>query len=871
MDLVKITELTVKLGVSARSLRYYEEMGLIKSVRSDFEKYRSFDAENIERLKQILVLRKMQISIKDIVRIYENADMSVVVEVFVSKLNEIDNEVNSLGELKKIVGDFLQTMLKNGITKISAIPILYEEMDKKFENLVDLETFSYEKLTEIDQKLTKSIEISLILLPKMRVLSSFLKDNLHISDSDNFRIFLQEKNLMNNNFGLHEQFEFQIENEEIIILKIDENFVNDSIYSDYVFDGGLFAATNVYLDQDLSEKFYSLIKEFNDNKYYQIDYNNNGSLRHSAMIENIISPDDQRKLVSLLVPVKKRTANFALFEKSVEIPEKDITIDEIEAQNPILWTVDVPFESITPINNPHFRITETSEMEFYGQIIRAVLNTNVSVKLPFRIDMEFRQEKKYGGAIVFYFGEDVGYYTGGIGKLGFGVNIGNNVDFPMQDIRFHQPIFHDQITVKGRGAVKAGEYNHLTWIVGEKQLAVIINGEVRYCGINFPYMSMDFNLETPKSIVIGSSGGNDVKYFRSIRVSQLIYNQKNKIKKEELTMITKQSNNIIPIIHRLVTDEYGENYWFNGCGRYVMECLGEKDYDYWFFAGLTGDIFTQHYHYTNYSGDAVSSYMTDENVGGNPVEFFENIFYKCGYAATFVSNKDLRKNTEMYLNTLIAYIDKGVPVIVWGKKIVGVFVGYEDYGKVLLYITGNSEQPERITLDVLHEKLESGGLVFVGEKKREISLANLYKDAIFAIPTFSQIKTDDYCFGAEAFRAWADDIENGKFDGMAVEGFDYWGYYTNYVCVLATNGSCCHGFLNKVMELNVDLGFLKEVDDLYTKLGKMWIEDLEGLGGGFNITLETLQDKVKRVGIAAKLRECAEITDEIMRIIEKNS
>ncbi len=53
-------------------------------------------------------------------------------------------------------------------------------------------------------------------------------------------------------------------------------------------------------------------------------------------------------------------------------------------------------------------------------------------------------------------------------------------------------------------------------------------------------------------------------------------------------MITKQSNNIIPIIHRLVTDEYGENYWFNGCAKYVMECLGEPDYDYWFFARADG-------------------------------------------------------------------------------------------------------------------------------------------------------------------------------------------------------------------------------------------------------------------------------------------
>ena len=48
-------------------------------------------------------------------------------------------------------------------------------------------------------------------------------------------------------------------------------------------------------------------------------------------------------------------------------------------------------------------------------------------------------------------------------------------------------------------------------------------------------------------------------------------------------MSERKKSNLIPVIHRLVTDENGENYWFNGCAKYVMECLGEKDYDYLFF------------------------------------------------------------------------------------------------------------------------------------------------------------------------------------------------------------------------------------------------------------------------------------------------
>lgn len=67
-------------------------------------------------------------------------------------------------------------------------------------------------------------------------------------------------------------------------------------------------------------------------------------------------------------------------------------------------------------------------------------------------------------------------------------------------------------------------------------------------------------------------------------------------------MYPKQSSNQIPIIHRLITNEHGENHWLNGCLRYVMECAGEKDYDYDFFAGLTGDNLVQPYALNNSGG-----------------------------------------------------------------------------------------------------------------------------------------------------------------------------------------------------------------------------------------------------------------------------
>lgn len=76
----------------------------------------------------------------------------------------------------------------------------------------------------------------------------------------------------------------------------------------------------------------------------------------------------------------------------------------------------------------------------------------------------------------------------------------------------------------------------------------------------------------------------------------------------------------------------------------------------------------------------------------------------------------------MYLDRLISYIDQSVPVIAGRRD--SVFVGYEDYGKTLLYITGNSAIPESILLEkeIYEEADEMEGWTFVGAKKRTVRL-----------------------------------------------------------------------------------------------------------------------------------------------------
>lgn len=50
-ELIKIRDVSTQYDVSARTLRYYEDMGLINSTRSDDYTYRMYDEEAIKRLE----------------------------------------------------------------------------------------------------------------------------------------------------------------------------------------------------------------------------------------------------------------------------------------------------------------------------------------------------------------------------------------------------------------------------------------------------------------------------------------------------------------------------------------------------------------------------------------------------------------------------------------------------------------------------------------------------------------------------------------------------------------------------------------------------------------------------------------------------
>lgn len=291
MELIRINEVVDNFGISSRTLRYYEQVGILWSDHPDNKAQRYYDSAAIERLKQIIVLRKLQIPIKDIVTIFKNESTTALIQVFVDKLDSLDTEISALSDLRKIVDEFLHKMLMSGIKKISAITLLYEETEKRLTTIEKDEVVTFEKLSEVSRKALMLHDVRIIRLPPMRVLTSRLKTGSIVwLDGDKMQNLFAEYDFLALP-GLRNCFFRKENNDEWLMeIRIPEDYENTTAYVDEYFPGGLYAIASSFME-DMDNTF-SLLKDWvNKSGNYQLDTDENGNLQRSEMIEEILPWD----------------------------------------------------------------------------------------------------------------------------------------------------------------------------------------------------------------------------------------------------------------------------------------------------------------------------------------------------------------------------------------------------------------------------------------------------------------------------------------------------------------------------------------------------------------------------------------------------
>ena len=199
-ELIKIRDVSQQYGLTTRTLRYYEQVELITSTRSPDYAYRLYDAYAVKRIKQIIVLRKMQISLKDIKQILEDEHAATTVDVFIHKLDQLDEEIAALWDLKRIVTAFIQHLQAQTVSS-ATLDLLYDKLADKADTKAlpptVKEQTTMDNLVNTDVKLNELRNVRIVHLPPMRIASYRAHSDSPESDAWQVMLPYYKENLRN--------------------------------------------------------------------------------------------------------------------------------------------------------------------------------------------------------------------------------------------------------------------------------------------------------------------------------------------------------------------------------------------------------------------------------------------------------------------------------------------------------------------------------------------------------------------------------------------------------------------------------------------------------------------------------------------------
>lgn len=172
-----ISKVSQAFNISTRTLRYYEQIGLLMSQRIEDYAYRVYDEESIKRVQQIIILRKLRIPLKQIAVIFKNDEHIRAIEIFQQNISELDDEITTLTTIRQVLKRFVTQLNESMQTNIR--PDLLQDMDalKVIEPLsLSKINFKEERIMEKQSKIVENLKnVRIVLLPACTVASYHFK------------------------------------------------------------------------------------------------------------------------------------------------------------------------------------------------------------------------------------------------------------------------------------------------------------------------------------------------------------------------------------------------------------------------------------------------------------------------------------------------------------------------------------------------------------------------------------------------------------------------------------------------------------------------------------------------------------------------
>jgi MerR family transcriptional regulator, thiopeptide resistance regulator len=150
--MLKIGDISKKTGVSVRSLRHYDEMGLLKPSSHSASGYRLYTADDIYRLQQIMSLKQMRIPLKKIQTMLLDDGMSLqetleLHQDFLRKnLEEQKSLCRKIDQLVQRLSDQQTVSLESIYNTMENITMLEKYYTEAQLNILDTRAFNNDKI-----------------------------------------------------------------------------------------------------------------------------------------------------------------------------------------------------------------------------------------------------------------------------------------------------------------------------------------------------------------------------------------------------------------------------------------------------------------------------------------------------------------------------------------------------------------------------------------------------------------------------------------------------------------------------------------------------------------------------------------------------
>lgn len=172
-----ISQVSKLYDVTPRMLRHYEKLGLIETYHRDSYAYRMYDENAVRRLQQIIILRKLRISLKNIAVILKDDKLAETVKIMRDSIEQLDDEISALYKIRRVLNAFVQK-LDRSIQANTNIDMLDDTALTEIISTLSLsknslkERVSMSELNEANEKINKKDSVRIVMLPPFTVASN---------------------------------------------------------------------------------------------------------------------------------------------------------------------------------------------------------------------------------------------------------------------------------------------------------------------------------------------------------------------------------------------------------------------------------------------------------------------------------------------------------------------------------------------------------------------------------------------------------------------------------------------------------------------------------------------------------------------------